>query len=210
MRFFVLPACLLHCAPLTPPRNRTAPTNSDALLADKGLIGQLQQVRQKRRRPHFRSGRHRHRLPGRSLPPRRQHRRNRLRLQRLRARHVQPDGRPPAAAPRRRTGRRHPEDRPQRTQARRPGVLQHHAPRLQPCRHLCRRRQVHPFAQARRRGARRGHERRLLAAPLQRRPPRAGGAGRDQRHPATDRLAHRHKETRRRRVSFCASAAFSA
>lgn len=35
------------------------------------------------------------------------------------------------------------KNRQERTQARRSGVLQHHAPRLQPRRHLCRRRQLH-------------------------------------------------------------------
>ena len=63
-----------------------------------------------------------------------------------------------------------------RAQARRPGVLQHHAPRLQPCRHLRRRRQVHPRTAHRRRSAGGRHERQLLAAPLQRRTPCVGGA----------------------------------
>ena len=50
-----------------------------------------------------------------------------------------------------------------------PGDLvffQHHAPDFQPCRDLCGKRQIHPFAQTRRRGAHRRHEDQLLGAPL--------------------------------------------
>ena len=89
-------------------------------------------------------------LHRRALPPRRHLGRDRLRLQRLHPPRLRDEPRPGAAAPRRRAGgdARPGQGRAQRAEARRPGVLQHHAPHLLARRHLHRRQPLRPRAAA--------------------------------------------------------------
>ena len=112
-----------------------------------------------------------------ALPSWRRDGRQGLRLQRLHALRLREQPRPGAAPARRPAGARGraAAGGARGPQARRPGLLQHHAARLLARRHLRRRGPVHPRTAQRQRGARRGHAPALLVQALQRRPPRRAG-----------------------------------
>jgi cell wall-associated NlpC family hydrolase len=176
MRFFVLPASLLFAVAVhAAPQQDKTDDELARMLADKGLIGQLKQVRQTVTErtsdlvvtamgflgvPYRRGGNTAE---------------SGFDCSGFVKRHVQPDGRPHAAPPRRGAGSGHREDR--RQQDLKPGDLVFFNTMRRAFSHVGiyvgEGKFIHSPRPAPRFAWR--HERQLLAAPLRRRAPRAGG-----------------------------------